>query len=107
MIKSARWQNICDKELVRTETPSGECRGVVTSPTGGAACRIQLAVEQIPESPWRKKPRIRVALHERVDLELCVVEDVRGRRLQTEVDGLTHTRVQTHLSANQPTHTQL
>lgn len=59
---------------------------VAVSGGRAAVARIQLAVEQIPESSRGKKARVRVTLHERVDLQLSVVEDAPRRRLQVEVD---------------------
>jgi len=106
MIKIACWSQ---KKRLRRPTPTdkeliGLKRGIVSAGRGPGGDwlwhGIQLAVEQIPESAWGKKPRVRVALHERVDLELCVVEDVRRRRRQVCVDRLANSRVQTHLPTN-------
>jgi len=93
----------CD-EGPRRPSAGGQsaCELAVVAVTGGraAVARIQLAVEQIPESSRGKKARVRVTLHERVDLQLSVVEDAPRRRLQVEVDRLTHSRIEAHL---QPT----
>lgn len=40
-------------------------------------------------------------MHQRVDLELCVVEGVRGRLLHLPVDDLPHPRVQAHLGGTE------
>jgi len=86
----------------------GSWTGRPVWPAAGGS-RMQLAVEQIPECSRGKKPRIRVTLHQRVDLELSVVEDMWWRRLQVEIDRLTNRCIQTHLIAHrktEPTHEQ-
>lgn len=40
-------------------------------------------------------------MHQRVDLELCVVKGVRGRLLHLPVDDLPHPRVQAHLGGTE------
>lgn len=48
-----------------------------------------------------QEARVGVSVHERVDLELRVVEGVRGRLLHLAVDDLPHPRVQAHLGGRE------
>ena len=64
--------------------------GTLLSGAGAALCQF-LEVVGVDEA------RVRVAVHQRVDLQLRLVERVQRRVHHVAVDDLAHSRVQAHL----------
>lgn len=60
---------------------------------------LRQSVEQVFVDRGVHVARVRVSLHERVDLQLGVVERVQGGLLHVPVDRLTHPGVEAHLSS--------